>query len=278
MALGPDAGDQLQGLVDLTDVVLSQKFGTGVKCDGEESDPYAITSLVGLTGPQWGTNTTTAPLRDLLRTRSSSSVEADAQRLEKLLSETATGRTALLLHERLINMPWQVSAPLFRLLLDEVAATKTKVDTVVLLCPMFRPDGDDGDGAEEDDGDQGEDAPPAQKRAKAAIIRDQLLGKKAKKAKKKTVAKRAEALAAHAYLELEYLEKIAEYTFHFKHASSGSETDNMTALQGVKGSRRGLVVKWSKLAAVVAELESLVQESEALITQERVDHDDDDDE
>ncbi|ORZ41723.1 p21-C-terminal region-binding protein-domain-containing protein, partial [Catenaria anguillulae PL171] len=283
-ALGPDAGDHLSGLVDLTDLILDQPFGSGVKCDGENSDPYAVNSVVGLSGKSWKDHKTVGPLRDFILSRTSPS----CSKLTALLEKSSSKSAALLLHERLINMPWQIGAPLFRLLMEELQEAaddekQYKFDYLIALCPMYRPEEDEGEQepAQHED-DSGSEDERDRKRQRKEDIRARLMGKKgkgaaaagkAKKAEKKAkkaAEKQAEELAAHAFLELEYLEQFAEFTFTLKHTlSKADDVDNLATFDTVRGSRRGIVFATSKLPELVATLEKLVEENEQLINQER---------
>ncbi|KAI9179689.1 Mss4p nuclear export [Blastocladiella emersonii ATCC 22665] len=302
LCLGPDAQDKLQGLVDVTELLISQGIGTGVKCDGEASDPYALATVLGLTGPQWGGHRAVKPVAKFLVERSSN----DAK-LAKLLAPDTDRRVGLVVYERLINMPWQVAAPLFSLLHDEMESSPVdplvnpdeddlsfRFDDLIFLCPMFRPDEDeaaDAAGAAE------AEAEKAKKRK--MDIKAMLMGKKkggADGASKDMKLKRnkqqaaaagpmpaAAELAAYSYFEQEYiaqarfscslppLRRHAKFTFTLKHVQPKSELDDgMSLASGLRGDRRGLVVPASKMPAILKTLDKLVAESEGILKQEHM--------
>ncbi|KNE67398.1 hypothetical protein AMAG_11864 [Allomyces macrogynus ATCC 38327] len=266
-ALGADAGDHLSGLVDLTDHLLAAPVGSTVKCDGEASDPYAVTTLVGLSGPTWATHRATKPLAAFL------SKKIKDKRFGALLEKA---RVAWLVHERLINVPWQVAAPLHRLLVDEIKDADSKdyeFEYAVVLCPVYSADDADADEEQEEE-DEEEDAAAVKKRRIQAMLRGGKSAAAAAAAKKRKIKKPAAAtLTSYTYLEQEYMEKHAEWSSNVTLAVAG-DPEATAGTVGPSGSmratRKALVIKASKLPKIVEELEELVAQSEALIRQERV--------
>lgn len=101
--LGPDAIDfELGAIAD----VLLKSVGITVKVDGEESDPFAVLSLLDLQheGEQ------VKLLKEYVYSKSKS--------IRKVVEATPK-RVCLVVSERLINMPVDVVPHLYRMLLDE---------------------------------------------------------------------------------------------------------------------------------------------------------------
>lgn len=114
---GPDAINFELGAI--ADLVLEQPIGSTVKVDGEESDPYAILVVLNLTK-----NRDHAQVRlmmDYLLAKSKKSEKAYKQ-INKLLGPDTKAQIGLLISERLINMPVEVTPPLYRILLEELSA------------------------------------------------------------------------------------------------------------------------------------------------------------
>ncbi|KAJ3374890.1 Mss4p nuclear export [Allomyces arbusculus] len=266
-ALGADAGDHLSGLVDLTDHMLAAPIGSTVKCDGESSDPYAVTTLVGLSGSTWAAHRATKPLAAFL------SKKIKDKRFASLLEKS---RVAWLVHERLINVPWQVAAPLHRLLVDEIKEVdgeEYEFEYVVVLCPMYSAD-DADDEEEQPEEEEEEDAAAVKKRRIQAMLRGGKGAAAAAAAKKRRVKKPAAAtLTSYTYLEQEYMEKHAEWSTNVTLAVAGdpeATAGSVGPSGSMRATRKALVIKASKLPKIVEELEELVAQSEALIRQERV--------
>lgn len=117
-----DVDNQLFDLSALTDLILAQNhIGSTVKCDGEESDPYAFLTVLNLF--QHKDKPVVKHLIAYLLARSkNSSSPIIAEQLEKLLSPTSSAQVGLILTERFINMPHQIIPPLYTMLQSEVSS------------------------------------------------------------------------------------------------------------------------------------------------------------
>lgn len=115
--MGPDAINFELGA--LADLLLSGPIGSTVKVDAEESDPYAFLTVINMNENR--DHTQVKLLAEYLLSKSKKD-EKCYKLLHKLLSEEAKGQTGLLLSERLINMPVEVSPPLYRILSEEIAS------------------------------------------------------------------------------------------------------------------------------------------------------------
>ncbi|KAI8628305.1 p21-C-terminal region-binding protein-domain-containing protein [Xylariaceae sp. FL1651] len=101
----------------LADLILSQPtIGSTVKTDGEEADPYAF--LTALSAQEHREKKPMAQLIEYLR-KKAETTESLAPIAELLTSGQHVG---ILLSERLINMPAEISPPLYSMLIDEIEA------------------------------------------------------------------------------------------------------------------------------------------------------------
>ncbi|KAK6085601.1 hypothetical protein SCUP515_00708 [Seiridium cupressi] len=112
-----DVDSQLFDISGLADLILSQNtIGSTVKVDGKETDPYAM-----LTALNVQEHKEKKPLADLVKYigEKAKATESLSQLPELLGSGKHVG---LVLSERLINMPSEISPPMYNLLIDEIEA------------------------------------------------------------------------------------------------------------------------------------------------------------
>lgn len=112
-----DVDSQLFDLSALADLVLSQPtIGSTVKVDGEETDPYAFLSVLNL-----NEHRDKKVIQDLTQyiTNKAKSSPSLAQLGSTLSSSSQVG---LILTERLINAPAEISPPMYGMLIDEIEA------------------------------------------------------------------------------------------------------------------------------------------------------------
>ncbi|KAI9227488.1 MAG: p21-C-terminal region-binding protein-domain-containing protein [Piptocephalis tieghemiana] len=101
----------------LADTVVGQPLlGTCVKTEGSESDPYALLSVLNLTHRVQEGEAPIQGLVEYLRGK----VQGNAQLAKVLSLKKDEGHVAFLMSERLLNMPWQVAPPMYRMLAEEV--------------------------------------------------------------------------------------------------------------------------------------------------------------
>ncbi|KAF2148982.1 hypothetical protein K461DRAFT_324421 [Myriangium duriaei CBS 260.36] len=111
-----DSDAESLDLSGLADLIISQpSIGSTVKCDGEESDPFAFLTVLSL--HDHASNPVIASLVSYLSSRSATN-PALAQ-LTSLLS-SSDANVALVLGERLINMPTAVVPALYTMLTEEL--------------------------------------------------------------------------------------------------------------------------------------------------------------
>ncbi|QIW99343.1 hypothetical protein AMS68_004861 [Peltaster fructicola] len=111
-----DIDNELIELSQLADLILSQAdhVGTGVKCDGEESDAYSFITVLNVS--QHRDHAAIKPLLQYLDSRLTSNKE-----ISSTLQPQTNIRLGLILSERLINMPHQVVPPMYNMLQKEMS-------------------------------------------------------------------------------------------------------------------------------------------------------------
>ncbi|KAL9627070.1 MAG: hypothetical protein Q9164_007715 [Protoblastenia rupestris] len=112
-----DVDAQFFDLSALTDLILTQPLlGSTVKVDGNETDAYAFLSLINL--QEHEDKSFVSKIIDYLRQKAaSSSVHSP---IADLLSRPDIPPIALVLTERLINVPSEVTPPMYSMLLEEI--------------------------------------------------------------------------------------------------------------------------------------------------------------
>ena len=110
-----DVDAQLLDISGLTDLILKQPLlGSTVKCDGNESDPYAFLTVLNLR--EHGDKPEIKTLVEYITKQASTS---DALKSLKEVLEGAN-TVGLILTERLINVPVEVVPPMYKMLLEEI--------------------------------------------------------------------------------------------------------------------------------------------------------------
>ncbi|TKA62550.1 hypothetical protein B0A55_11890 [Friedmanniomyces simplex] len=112
-----DIDAQLFDLSALADLILSQPtLGSTVKCDGNESDPYAFLTVLNLRQHR-----EVPVVRELAGylLRKAAGLES-AKRLQELLAPESTAQVGLVLTERFINMPHATVPPMYNMLQEEI--------------------------------------------------------------------------------------------------------------------------------------------------------------
>jgi protein BCP1 len=119
-----DVDNQLHDLSALTDLILSQShIGSTVKCDGEESDPYAFLTALPFSHLKSRHHVLqTLSTWILERAGSSSSTSKLTETLSPLLAADSKANIGLVLTERFINMPHQIIPPLYTMLQSELTS------------------------------------------------------------------------------------------------------------------------------------------------------------
>lgn len=112
-----DVDNQLFDLSELTDMILAQPtLGSTVKCDGNESDPYAFLTVLNL-----HQHREKAVVKELISYLLSKANDAESSKqLSTLLSPDSQAQVGLILTERFINMPHQIVPPMYNMILEEI--------------------------------------------------------------------------------------------------------------------------------------------------------------
>ncbi|TCD71444.1 Mss4p nuclear export [Steccherinum ochraceum] len=108
-------------VTDLADLILSQPLvGTTIKCDGEESDPYSVLTVLNVHVHR--TRPSIKALVDyaLLKSSSDPAFHATLQTLLGQAGLQSQNHVGYIFSERLINMPVQTVPPMYRMLGDEI--------------------------------------------------------------------------------------------------------------------------------------------------------------
>ncbi|TID25938.1 Protein bcp1 [Venturia nashicola] len=114
-----DIDAELINTSELVDLIVSQPLvGSTVKVDGKESDPFAFMTVLNLQAhhDKPVIQTLTTYLHQKLSTIPSLAASSD------LLAPTNTAaQVGLILTERIINLPSEISPPMYSMLLEEIA-------------------------------------------------------------------------------------------------------------------------------------------------------------
>lgn len=128
-----DADSILFDISSLADSILKTSGGTTIKVDGDDSDPFAIFSVLDLTPEQ--------PI-DVINTLIEYFISKTAKipefnrKLRKIFkSSSNSSKVGLIICERLINMPPQVIPPMYRLYLNNTE--NQTYDYYIILTKSF---------------------------------------------------------------------------------------------------------------------------------------------
>jgi protein BCP1 len=112
-----DVDGQLFELSALTDLILAQPLlGSTVKVDGNETDAYAFLSVINL--QEHHDKPFISKIIDYLRQKTASS--SPHSPVAELLSLSDVPPIGLILTERLINVPSEITPPMYMMLLEEI--------------------------------------------------------------------------------------------------------------------------------------------------------------
>ncbi|KAI0668611.1 p21-C-terminal region-binding protein-domain-containing protein [Trametes maxima] len=117
------ADAQLLPVHDLADLILAQPLvGTTVKCDGRDSDPYAVLTALNLRVHQGRPSIKALTAYALEKSSADPVLHAKLQALlgPAALASGTADHVGFVFSERLINMPVQIMPHMYRMLADEV--------------------------------------------------------------------------------------------------------------------------------------------------------------
>ncbi|KAG0170554.1 Mss4p nuclear export [Apophysomyces sp. BC1015] len=217
---------------DIIDILIEENHvGTTVKVDGQESDPYAVLSVINLNEQK--TKQGVQSLCSYLLAKCPKKNEELHKVVNNILGLNADA-VGWVVSERFINMPVEIMPPMYTMLQQELAQAVEKAKVVSTL---------DEEGAQE------EEQQPKQKKAKKVVfLNDE--GKGAALASSETFYFQSED---------EIIAKYATHQFDFKFTNSDKEAtaDAKRAFSdfGIAPSRKLLLVHQSKFADLVSEIE-----------------------
>ncbi|KAK3714973.1 Mss4p nuclear export [Vermiconidia calcicola] len=115
-----DVDNQLFDLSELTNMILAQPLlGSTVKCDGNESDPYAFLTVLNM--HQHRSKPVIQQLIQYLTSKTRGQQSSSLKDLPKLLEPSSeAAQVGLILTERFINMPHQTVPSMYNMLLEEI--------------------------------------------------------------------------------------------------------------------------------------------------------------
>ena len=113
-----DADNTLIDLSELADMILAQPtVGSTIKCDGQETDPYAFLTVLNL-----HTHSEKPAIQKLVTYLLERGAASTALRnhLARLIDPASKAQVGLVLGERFVNLPHQLIPPMYSMLLEEI--------------------------------------------------------------------------------------------------------------------------------------------------------------
>ncbi|KAI8611448.1 p21-C-terminal region-binding protein-domain-containing protein [Chytriomyces sp. MP71] len=206
----------------IADAILAQPWlGSVVKADGAD-DPYAVMTTLSLSPAEQGgkLGVPMAAVKDYLLKKSKKSNESH----DMLVSLLDSKNVGLLLHERLINMPPQLSVPLLKMLIEELewsVEEKKMAKPFEYLLFISKTYTEVEPTSNEDD-----EAGPIKKKKK-----------------------KGKQVILHFQQEDEVVERFAEFQFDY-HFSNQNDHAELLQTAGIKTARRAYILKTSKLQSL----------------------------
>jgi protein BCP1 len=136
---GDDATNfDISSLADL--ILTKNSVGTTIKTEGQESDPFAILSVINISENL--SKPCVKTLVDYIFHKTSKQTEFNLM-LRKLLAKNSKLKTGLIISERMINMPVEVVPPMYKMLFDEMekaedAHEKYEFDYFLVISKIYK--------------------------------------------------------------------------------------------------------------------------------------------
>ncbi|KAG0190521.1 Mss4p nuclear export [Apophysomyces sp. BC1034] len=233
---------------DIIDILIEENHvGTTVKVDGQESDPYAVLSVINLNEQK--TKQGVQSLCSYLLAKCPKKNEELHKVVNNILGLNADA-VGWVVSERFINMPVEIMPPMYTMLQQELAQAVEKAKPYAFEWYMFiSKTYKEVVSTLDEEGAQEEEQQPKQKKAKKVVfLNDE--GKGAALASSETFYFQSED---------EIIAKYATHQFDFKFTNSDKEAtaDAKRAFSdfGIAPSRKLLLVHQSKFADLVSEIE-----------------------
>ncbi|KAL0075942.1 p21-C-terminal region-binding protein-domain-containing protein [Phycomyces blakesleeanus] len=235
---------ELINLSDIVDIIIEENHvGTTVKVDGQESDPYAILSVINLNEQK--ENEGVKSLCSYLLAKCPKKEEKVHKAVTDILSlkKSSGNSVGWIVSERFINMPVEIMPPMYSMLQQELKQAVEKKEPYdfewyMIISKTYK----EVSSSLDENGEEEEPKAPKKKSKK---------GKKASKPVDETFYFQAED---------EIIAKYATYQFDFKFTNSEKESvsDAKRAFSdfGIAPSRKLLLVHKSKFDELVGDIEA----------------------
>ncbi|KAF7730572.1 Mss4p nuclear export [Apophysomyces ossiformis] len=238
---------ELINISDIVDILIEENHvGTTVKVDGQESDPYAILSVINL--KEQKTKEGIQSLCSYLLAKCPKKNEKLYKAIHDILG-LETAAVGWVVSERFINMPVEIMPPMYTMLQQEIAQAEEPYafDWYMFISKTYK---EVASAVDEEDTREEDDNP------------------KQKKSKKNKGKASASSETFYFQAEDEIIAKYATYQFDFKFTNSEKEAtaDAKRAFSdfGIAPSRKLLLVPQSKFADLVNEIEKTCSSSSIL--------------
>ncbi|GAB5590405.1 Mss4p nuclear export [Umbelopsis nana] len=231
------ADAEFLNISDMADLIVAQKaVGSTVKVDGKESDPYALLTAININVHK--DHTGVKGIAEYLLSKCPMKNAALGAQVAQILlpREPNPGHdTAIVISERLLNMPVQIMPPMYKMLIEEMSKNEGfNFEWYVFVSKTFK------EVESTIDEEQEMNAPAVQKKKKAK--------KTAPAAELMYFQQEDEIIASYADIQYDYKQTNAE-----KEASSDAR--RAFSDYGIASGRKVMIVNSSKMKAMVEELE-----------------------
>ncbi|KAJ3043040.1 Mss4p nuclear export [Rhizophlyctis rosea] len=226
----------------LADVIIEQSaVGTMVKVD-DGTDPYAVLTVVGLNGEKDKDKACVANIRDYILEKCKKDSDVHV-RLSTMFSPDSPA-VALMINERLLNMPPQIVPPMFKMLVEELGWAVEDNEPYDFEYYIY--------------------VSKVYQEIESALNEDE--GEEERPKKKKKKAKAAPTTSESTFYfqpEDEIIAQHADLSFDFKFepTKDAQVSDSRRAFQdfGIDPSRRLFVIHKDKIKVLLEEFESTLQ-------------------
>ena len=227
-----DVDAQLMDISALANLILAQPLlGSTVKCDGNESDPYAFLTVLNLR--EHKDKLEIQKLQQYIAERASRNPSLSPV-LETLKGKDTVG---LILTERLVNVPVEVAPPMYKMLLEEMTWAKDEKEPYdftqyLIISKTYR--------EVESKLDQEEDRPQK---------------------KKKKSSKKAEVFNFHPEDTIIQRSALAHGDYSYVKEGSDEDADMKRTFQdyGIKPQGHMMLIEASKYESIVSAMEEALQ-------------------
>lgn len=125
-------------LSGLANIILDPKntaIGSSVKTDGKEGDPLALLALLSL--KNYKSHQPLNSLIDYIVRKSQGNSELYIT-LKKILAMNGGEKVGLIINERIINVPVEVTPPLFKFMLEEASKQEPQLEYFIIISKVYK--------------------------------------------------------------------------------------------------------------------------------------------